>query len=128
TTYCLSNASYLPFPAGCFDAVYSFGGLGEFSNIGRSFAEIVRVSKVGAKVVVGDESIPPWLRETEFAKILATTNHQFLAELPLAEIPVEARDVSVRCVVAGVFSLIELTVGEGEPTADFDFERTGPRC
>jgi SAM-dependent methyltransferase len=127
TSYSVSNACYLPYPDKYFDAVYSFGGLGEFSDIKRSLAEMVRVSKVGAKIVVGDESMPPWLRETEFAKILATTNKQFLAPVPLAEMPVEARDVCLRWVIGGVFYLIDFRVGQGEPTADFDFEIPGPR-
>jgi len=127
TSYCLSNACYLPYPDRYFDAVYSFGGLGEFSDIKRSLAEMVRVSKVGAKIVFGDESMPPWLRETEFAKILTTTNKQFLAPLPLEEMPIEAREVCLRWVIGGVFYLIEFRVGEGEPDADFDFEIPGVR-
>jgi ubiquinone/menaquinone biosynthesis C-methylase UbiE len=126
-SYSISNACYLPYPDKFFDAVYSFGGLGEFSDIKRSLAEMVRVSKVGARIVVADESMPPWLRETEFAKILITTNKQFLAKVPLEEMPVEARDVHLRWVIGGVFYLIDFTVGEGEPTADFDFEIPGPR-
>jgi ubiquinone/menaquinone biosynthesis C-methylase UbiE len=127
TTYGVSNACYLPYPDNYFDAVYSFGGLGEFSDIKRSLAEMVRVSKVGAKVVVGDESIPPWLRETEFAAILTTTNKQFLADVPLAQMPIEAREVRLRWVIGGVFYLIDFKVGVGEPEADFDFEIPGPR-
>lgn len=127
TSYSVSNATYLPYPDKYFDAVYSFGGLGEFSDIKRSLAEMVRVSKVGAKVVVGDESMPPWLRETEFAKILVTTNKQFLAKVPLEEMPVEAREVCLRWVIGGVFYLIDFRVGEGEPVGDFDFEIPGPR-
>lgn len=126
-SYCLSNACYLPYPDKYFDAVYSFGGLGEFSDIKRSLAEMVRVSKPGARIVVGDESMPPWLRETEFAKILITTNKQFLAPLPLEEMPIEARDVCLRWVIGGVFYLLEFSVGEGEPDADFDFEIPGPK-
>jgi Methylase involved in ubiquinone/menaquinone biosynthesis len=127
TSLCLSNACYLPYPDNYFDAVYSFGGLGEFSDITRSLAEMVRVSRVGAKIVVGDESIPPWLRRTEFAGILSTTNPQFLASVPLESIPVEAREVRLRWVIGGVFYLIDFRVGEGEPAADFDFEIPGPR-
>lgn len=126
-SFCLSNAGYLPYPDRYFDAVYSFGGLGEFSHIQRSLAEMVRVSKIGAKIVVGDESMPPWLRETEFAKILAATNKQFLAKVPLEEMPAEAREVCLRWVIGGVFYLIDFRVGEGEPKADFDFEIPGPR-
>jgi ubiquinone/menaquinone biosynthesis C-methylase UbiE len=121
----LSNACYLPYPDGYFDAVYSFGGIGEFSDIKRSLAEMVRVSKVGAKIVIGDESMPPWLRETEFAKILSTTNKQFLAPVPLEALPVEAREVCLKWVIGGVFYLIEFTVGEGEPQGNFDFEIPG---
>ena len=127
TSYCLSNACYLPYPDGYFDAVYSFGGLGEFSDIKRSLAEMVRVCKVGARIVVGDESIPPWLRETEFAKILVTTNKQFFARLPLEEMPVEARKVRLRWVIGGVFYLIDFVVGDGEPQGNFDYEIPGVR-
>ena len=125
--FCVSNAVYLPFPDKCFNAVYSFGGLGEFSDIRRSLSEMVRVTKVGGKVVVGDESIPPWLRNTEFAKILITTNPQFKAELPLNDLPVEARQVCLRWVIGGVFYLIDFRVSVGEPEANFDFEIPGPR-
>jgi hypothetical protein len=88
---------------------------------------MVRVCRPGAKIVVGDESMPPWLRETEFAKILVTTNKQFLAKLPLEEMPVEAREVRLRWVIGGVFYLIDFRVGEGEPVGNFDFEIPGPR-
>ena len=125
--FCISNALYLPYADEYFDAVYSFGGLGEFSDIGRSLAEMVRVTKVGGKVVVGDESIPPWLRDTEFSKILITTNPQFEAKVPLEDIPVEAREVRLRWVIGGVFYLIDFRVGRGEPAANFDFEIPGPR-
>lgn len=125
--FCISNAVYLPFADRYFDAVYSFGGLGEFSDIKKSLAEMVRVTKVGGKIVVGDESIPPWLRATEFSKILITTNPQFEAKLPLEEIPVEAREVRLRWVIGGVFYLIDFRVGEGEPVGNFDFEIPGQR-
>jgi ubiquinone/menaquinone biosynthesis C-methylase UbiE/uncharacterized protein YbaR (Trm112 family) len=127
TSYCVSNACYLPYPDNYFDALYSFGGLGEFSDIKRSLAEMVRVCRVGGKIVVGDESIPPWLRQTEFAGILATTNKQFLAEVPLEQMPVEAREVCLRWVIGGVFYLLDFKVGQGEPTAEFDFDIPGPR-
>ncbi|MEA2787509.1 MAG: hypothetical protein QOF71_3613, partial [Candidatus Eremiobacteraeota bacterium] len=65
-----ANASYLPFPDDTFDAVFQFGGVGEFGDIARFFREAVRVARRGGRVVVGDESMPVWLRNTEFAKIL----------------------------------------------------------
>lgn len=123
----LGNALHLPFPDNFFDALYSFGALGEFSDIGESLAEMVRVTRPGGKIVVGDESIPVWLRDTEFAKILSTTNPQFNAELPLKMMPVEARHVNISYVINGVFYLIDFEVGEGEPVANFDFQIPGKR-
>jgi ubiquinone/menaquinone biosynthesis C-methylase UbiE len=125
--YCVSNAAYLPFPDNYFDATYSFGGLGEFPDIKKSLKEMVRVTKVGGKIVVGDESMPPWLRETYFCKVLAKTNPQFLADVPLRDIPVEARKLNLQWVIGGVFYLIDFEVGDGEPKGDFDYEIEGVR-
>lgn len=125
--YSISNGSYLPFPDRHFDAVYHFGGLGEFGDIKRALKEFARVTKIGGRVVIGDESMPPWLRGTRFAQILTTTNPQFNAPLPLQEMPVEARDVRLRWVIGGVFYLIDFVVGEGEPPANFNYEIPGPR-
>jgi len=124
---CLANAANLPYPDNYFDSTYSFGGLGEFSEIAKSLAEMVRVTKTGGKIVVGDESMPPWLRGTYFSNVLSTTNPQFLAPLPLNEMPAEARNVHLRWVIGGTFYLIDFEVGEGEPTANFDFEIPGIR-
>lgn len=125
--YAVSNACYLPFPDRYFDAVFSFGGLGVFGDIRQALKEIVRVSKLSAKVVVGDESMPPWLYETEYGRILLNNNPLFKKSIPLEHIPVEARDVIVRWVIGGVYYLIEFVVGEGEPMANFDLEIPGKR-
>jgi len=118
--FVIGNACFLPFPAKHFDAVFSFGGLGVFGDIAKSLKEIVRVSKTGARVVVGDESMPPWLYETEYAQVLLNNNPLFKKPIPLEQMPVEARDVIVRWVVGGIYYLIEFVVGEGEPKADVD--------
>lgn len=125
--FVIGNACFLPFPDNYFDAVFSFGGLGVFGDIAKSLNEIVRVSKTGAKVVVGDESMPPWLYDTEYGKILLNNNPLFKKAIPLEQMPVEAREVVVRWVIGGVYYLIEFVVGEGEPMADFDLEIPGQR-
>jgi ubiquinone/menaquinone biosynthesis C-methylase UbiE len=124
---CLSNANYLPYPDNYFDALYSFGAMGEFSDKKQVFSEMVRVTKKGGKIVVGDESVPVWYRNTEFYKILLKTNPMFEAEVPFADIPIEARNVSIQWVIGGTFYLIDFEVGEGEPTANFDFQIPGER-
>jgi ubiquinone/menaquinone biosynthesis C-methylase UbiE len=122
-----ADACHLPYPDRRFDAVFSFGGLGVFGDVAGSLREIVRVAKVGARVVVGDENMPPWLRGTEYANVLLNNNPLFENPVPLEHIPVEARDVIVRWVIGGVYYLITFTVGEGEPQADFDLEIPGRR-
>jgi ubiquinone/menaquinone biosynthesis C-methylase UbiE/uncharacterized protein YbaR (Trm112 family) len=125
--FALANATYLPFPDRYFDAVFQFGGVGEFSDVPRFFREVARVTKLGGRVVVGDESMPPWLRETTFAKVLTYTNAQFAAPLPLAHLPINVRDVRLRWIIGGTFYLIDFSIGEGEPHADFDFPIPGVR-
>ena len=123
----VANASCLPFADRSIDAVFQFGGVGEFSDIAGFFREVVRVTRPGGRVVVGDESMPPWLRKTMFARMLTQTNPQFDAPVPLEHVPVEARDVNLRWIIGGTFFLLDFTLGEGEPQADIDFPIPGPR-
>lgn len=123
----LANGYYLPFRDNSFDACFHFGGINAFGDIKRAFAEMARVTKPGGKVVVGDECMPPWLRDTEFARILINSNPEFAYALPLDKLPVEARKTSIQWIIGGVFYLIDFVVGVGEPEADFDFPIPGAR-
>ena len=126
-SFCLSNAGYLPYPDNYFDATYSFGAVGEFSDKRKALKEMVRVTKPGGKVVFGDEGIPIWYRNTEFYKILVTTNPMFSEIPPLEDIPVEARSLNLQWVIGNSFYLIDFEVGVGEPLANFDFQIPGVR-
>lgn len=123
----LANGYYLPFPDNSFDACYHFGGINAFSDIKRGFAEMARVTKPGGKVVVGDEAMPPWLRDTEFARVLINSNPEFAYHIPLDKLPIEARKTRIEWIVGGVFYVIDFLVGEGEPQADLDFPIPGVR-
>ena len=125
--FILSEASKIPYPDKFFDAVYSFGGLGEFENIKQSLKEMVRVTKIGGKIVIGDESVAPWLRKTNYFKILKKTNPQFEEELPILMIPVEARETNLEWVLGQSFYLIDFKIGSGEPRGNFDFKIPGLR-
>lgn len=123
----LANGYYLPFADKSFDACFHFGGINAFGDIKRAFSEMVRVTKPGGKIVVGDESMPVWLRETEFGKILMNSNPEFKYPLPIDKLPVEARNVRLEWIIGGVFYLFDFVVGEGEPKADLDFPIPGVR-
>jgi len=117
--YSIANASYLSFEDNYFDAALHFGGINTFSEIERCLKELARVVKPGGKIVVGDEGIGPWLRETEFGKIMINSNPLIGYTVPFEFIPVEARNVKVEWIMMGAFFLLEFTVGEGEPIANY---------
>ena len=111
----IGNACYLPFGDNTFDAYYHAGGINCFSDRRRALNEAARVTRTGGRVVVADETIPPWLRGTAFASALVAQNPLYGAPMPLDLLPVSARDVSVRWILGGVFYVIAFTVGAGAP-------------
>lgn len=123
----IGNAASLPFPSNFFDAVLSFGGIGVFSDKNSAIQEMFRVTKPGGRVVFGDEGIAPWLRDSIYGKILMSNNVFYADEVPLNLLPVEARNVGARWVMGGAFYLVDATVGEGEPAANFNYLIPGLR-
>jgi ubiquinone/menaquinone biosynthesis C-methylase UbiE/uncharacterized protein YbaR (Trm112 family) len=125
--YSISNAMHLPFPSDLFDAVFHAGGFNRFSEPERAVAEFVRVVKPGGIVLYGDESVAPWLRGTEFERILCANNPLFAHDVPLRGIPACAREVTVRWMVANCFYVITFRKGEGLPPLDLDLPHQGWR-
>src|SRR5439155_20037347 len=89
------NAMTLPFPDGYFDAAFHFGGINVFSDEAKAVAEMARVVRKGGRVVYGDEGLAPWLRDTDYGRILMNSSPLYAYETPLATVPSSARDVSV---------------------------------
>ena len=118
--YFLSSASYLPFADGIFDAVFHFGGFNTFSEKGKALAEMTRVVRTGGKVVIGDESVPPWLRGKMFGKILMKYNPLYKYKVPLTYLPENATNVCLRWILGNAFYLIDYRVGDGPPKLNID--------
>jgi ubiquinone/menaquinone biosynthesis C-methylase UbiE len=125
--FSLANAYYLPFKDNYFDRVFHFGGLNTFGDIKRGISEMVRVCKPGGRVVIGDENMPVWLRDTEFGKVLMNSNPHYRYNLPLEFLPIEARNVKIEWFIGGVFYFITFDVAAGEPQANIDFNIPGIR-
>jgi ubiquinone/menaquinone biosynthesis C-methylase UbiE len=119
TEFSVANACYLSFPDNYFDAAYHFGGSNTFSEIERFLFEISRVVKPGGKVVFGDEGMAPWLRETEFGKIMMNSNPLMRFKPPIKYLPVTAQNVKVEWIMMGGFFIIEFTVGTKEPVGNY---------
>jgi len=127
THYFVSDGLHLPFPDGLFDAVFHFGGFNNFSEPKKSFSEFARITKRGGKIVVGDESLPPWLEGTTFGEIVCVNNPLFRHKVPLHTIPECARDVTVRWILGSCFYVIDFRVDEGTPPLNLDLPHKGRR-
>lgn len=123
--YLLGNASYLPYADDYFDACYHFGGLNTFTEKSKAISEMARVTKPGGRVVFGDESVPPWLVDTEFGRVLINANPLYKHAAPLDCLPACARNVNMQWVIGGVFYLISFDVGVGQPPVDLDLPIPG---
>lgn len=123
------DACKLPYADKTFDAVYSFGGVGmnTYSNNKEAIAELVRVTKINGRIVFGGLSLAPWLRNTFFGKVLINHNPHYSNEILFNDFPVQARNVNLSWILAGAGFVIDFSVGEGEPKANFEYEIPGPR-
>lgn len=125
--YFVSSARILPFADETFDAVFHFGGFNNFEDPKGTLKEFARITKKGGKVVVGDESVPPWLEGTEFGEIVCTNNPLFKHKAPLQHLPENAREVAVRWLLGSCFYVIDFRVGDGPPPLDLDLPHKGRR-
>jgi ubiquinone/menaquinone biosynthesis C-methylase UbiE len=123
--FVVSNAAYLPFLDGAFDAAYHFGALNTFGDIRRSLSEITRVVRPGGKVVIGDEGVAPWLQRKRYGRVLRAANPLYRHRPPLESFPENALDLRLRWLIGNAFYLIDYTVGEGPPFVDLDLPIPG---
>lgn len=121
----LGNGSYLPFADGTFDAVFHFGGINTFSERKKAFAELTRVVKVGGKVVIGDESMAPWLRNEPTYQILWKANPLFHAEVPVQDLPSNVENFKLHYIFGNCFYVMEYTVAAQAPQIDVDLPIPG---
>lgn len=82
-----ADACHLPFADDTFDAVFHFGGLNMFGDVGAALREMVRVAKPGAPIVAGDEGMSEARRRTWLGRRLGRMNSLNLCRPPLAEMP-----------------------------------------
>lgn len=125
--YSASNGAALPYASETFDAVFHFGGFNHFGDLRKAAGELARVTKPGGRILFGDEAVAPWLKGTEFDGIVCANNALFKADIPLDCLPVGARDVTVRWLIANCFYVIAFSKGEGPPPLDLDLPHTGVR-
>ena len=125
--FSVGDAVNLPYVDSYFDAAYHFGGINLFSNIRKAIAEMDRVVCSGGRIVIGDEGLAPWLRETEYGQMILTNNPLAEYQPPLDCVPATARNVKLSWETGYYFYVIEFTK-ETEPLSlDPDVPHVGVR-
>jgi SAM-dependent methyltransferase len=125
--FSVSDATNLPFADGEFDAAYHFGGINLFADVRRGLAEMNRVVKRGGRVVVGDEGVAPWLRETELGRMLVNNNPLYACEAPLALLPETVRNPRLGWELSNTFYVIEFDACSDPLPVDIDVPHVGTR-
>lgn len=121
----IGNGSYLPFEDNTFDALFHFGGINTFSERKKAFEEFSRVVKVGGKIVVGDESVAPWLRDQPTYDTLMKANPMFADSIPLEDLPKNAKEVKLEWIFGNGFYVLAFEKAETAPTVDVDLQIPG---
>lgn len=125
--FSVSDATNLPFSDDFFDAAYHFGGINLFSCIQSGIAEMNRVVKSGGRVVIGDEGVAPWLKQTETGKMLINNNPLYAYDAPLSLLPNTATSVNLSWELSNCFYVIEFTVSNTLLPIDIDVPHIGKR-
>lgn len=122
-----SDATNLPFDKDIFDAAYHFGGLNLFPDIQKGISEMNRVVKPGGKVVISDEGLAPWIKQSELGKMLIKNNPLYVYDAPLSLLPETARAVNLSWELSHCFYVIEFIVSDVLPSINIDVPHQGKR-
>lgn len=124
----ISNSNQLPFEDNFFDAIYNFGSFNEFSDPKAVCLEFDRVLKKDGIVLIGDENIAPWLKQTTYAKIIENNNNIFERDfLPLKYIPENSTNVNLTWVIGKCFYLLTYKKGKSSPSLNLDLKHDSLR-
>jgi ubiquinone/menaquinone biosynthesis C-methylase UbiE/uncharacterized protein YbaR (Trm112 family) len=105
--FTLGNGAYLPYKDDLFDAVLHFGGINTFGEKERAIAELVRVTKPGAKIVISDEGLAPGKENTWFGRRLLKMNTLFANKPPKEFVPEQVEDFQLKWIWRGTFYVME---------------------
>ncbi len=86
-TFIRADGCYLPFKDDSFDAVFHFGGINMFGDIGKGIAEMVRVAKPAAPIIVSDEGMSEKRRRSRLGRLVGNINSLNLCRPPFDKLP-----------------------------------------
>jgi ubiquinone/menaquinone biosynthesis C-methylase UbiE len=125
--FSICDAQLLPFPNDFFDCAFHFGGINLFDDMKAAITDMDRVVKSGGRVVFGDESVAPWLKNTDYGRAAIHNNSLWGVNTPLNLLPEKALDVNLSWVLGNCFYLIDFEVSNAGPYMNMDVPHIGPR-
>ena len=102
------EAAHLPFADRAFDAVFHHGGIAEFGDRRGAIAEMMRVAKPGAKVVVCDVGVPSDRKLGLTSRLLLKLQPIYDQPPPIDLIPRQAKEVRLSWFHGDSWYMIEL--------------------
>ena len=126
-TLSVSDATNLPYQDGTFDAVFHFGGINFMPDVRVAISEMARVSKNAGAVGFGDESIAPWLRDSEYYRMLVENNSLWSTTSPLHLSPPCATKVNATWILENCFYFIDFVKDLQFPSINIDIPHIGVR-
>jgi ubiquinone/menaquinone biosynthesis C-methylase UbiE len=103
------EAAHLPFGDRVFDAVLHHGGFAEFGDKRGALAEITRVARRGARIVICDVGVPAGRRLPLISRLLLRTQPVYNQPPPVDLLPQTARDVQLTWIGGGAWYLIDFS-------------------
>lgn len=119
------DACHLPWTDNTFDAAFHFGGINLFNDPAGGISEMTRVVKEGGRVAFGDEAVAPWLKETDYGKMVVANNPLWSADNLIAYLPFSAVNVNLSWVLGNCFYMIEFSKRSQGPKIDPDVRHKG---
>jgi ubiquinone/menaquinone biosynthesis C-methylase UbiE len=123
----VSDLAALTYKSDFFDIVFHFGGINWIKNKSAALSEMVRVAKDFGQIVIVDESVGPWLRNSLFGKMMIENNSLWSAELPLKELPTNINQVKLEYLLENCFYFLTFIKDPNFPNIDLDVRHIGPR-
>ena len=117
-SFSAGDAGGLPYLDNVFDAAFHFGGINLFDDIGLGIAEMNRVVKGGGRVVFSDEGVGPWLKDTDFGRMVITNNRLWAHYPPIDRLPPTAAEVGLTWILGNCFWMVDFTVTDSLPGLD----------
>ena len=111
------EAAHLPFAVEAFDAVLHHGGFAEFGDKRGAAAEMLRVARGGAKIVICDPGLDRDRRQPIMSRLLLRMQPLYEREPPLDVMPTQAVDLQLFWFHGGALYLIEFSKPVAIPAA-----------